>query len=150
MTTPQTLFALAGLAPAPVALSQGALVLIDIQNEYFAGPLLLTGVEAAAAQAAGVLARARQAGAPVIHIRHRGQAGGPFDQEAPRGRIADIVAPLPGERVIDKAAPNAFAGTDLLEALGGRTPVLVGFMTHMCVSATARARRSISGCSPRS
>ena len=41
--------------------------------------------------------------------------------------------------MIDKPLPNAFAGTTLAEALGPREPILVGFMTHMCVSATARA-----------
>ena len=38
--------------------------------------------------------------------------------------------------------PNAFAGTDLqsrLDAIGRKELIIVGFMTHMCVSSTARA-----------
>jgi nicotinamidase-related amidase len=41
-----------------------------------------------------------------------------------------------------KRLPNAFAGTELhalLTKAGRKELVLVGFMTHMCVSSTARA-----------
>ena len=50
--------------------------------------------------------------------------------------------PLASEAVIEKALPNAFAGTDLqvrLAATGRTNIVLAGFMTHMCISSTARA-----------
>jgi nicotinamidase-related amidase len=56
--------------------------------------------------------------------------------------IAIEATPLPEEPVIEKTLPNAFAGTDLREhlaALERKDIVLVGFMTHMCVEATARA-----------
>ncbi len=135
----KTLLQLAGATPAPSRLGQSTLVLIDIQNEYFDGPLRLTGVEAAAKEAAGLLTRARALGAPVVHVRHRGRAGGAFDPEAPRGLIHASVAPLAGETVIDKGLPNSFSGTTLaeaLEAIGPRPLVVAGFMTHMCVSAS--------------
>ena len=41
-----------------------------------------------------------------------------------------------------KRLPNAFAGTELHERLqqaGRNTLILAGFMTHMCISASARA-----------
>jgi nicotinamidase-related amidase len=138
----KTLLQLAGATPVPSRLSESVLVLIDIQNEYFDGPLKLTGVAAAAEAAAGLLARARALGAPVVHVRHRGRAGGAFDPDAPRGAIHASVAPLDGETVVDKGLPNSFAGTRLAEALeelGKRPLVVAGFMTHMCVSATVRA-----------
>ncbi|MBK0400614.1 cysteine hydrolase [Limibaculum sp. M0105] len=138
----KTLLELAGADLRPARLSEGVLVLIDIQNEYFDGPLQLAGVEAAAERAAGLLTRARAAGAPVVHVRHRGRAGGAFDPNAPRGQIHDAVAPLPGEAVIDKGLPNSFAGTtlaDVLAAHPGKPLIVAGFMTHMCVSATVRA-----------
>jgi len=50
--------------------------------------------------------------------------------------------PWDGEAVVAKALPNAFAGTDLharIQAAGRGEIVLAGFMTHMCVSTTARA-----------
>jgi len=142
MTTAKTLFELAGADLSLPAPDQASLVLIDIQNEYRAGPLALTGVDAAVAAAARLLARARRAGVPVIHIAHRGSAGSMFDPEDERGRIMDAVTPRDGEAVVGKTLPNAFAGTDLearLKATGRSNVVFAGFMTHMCVSATARA-----------
>jgi len=138
----KTLLQLAGATPVPSRLGQSTLVLIDIQNEYFDGPLRLAGVAAAAEVAAGLLARARALRAPVVHVRHRGRAGGAFDPEAPRGLIHHSVAPLERETVIDKDLPNSFAGTGLAEALesiGPRPLIVAGFMTHMCVSATVRS-----------
>jgi nicotinamidase-related amidase len=138
----KTLLQLAGATPTPSRLSQSTLVLIDIQNEYFDGPVKLTGVEAAAGVAAGLLARARALGTPVVHVRQRGKPGGAFDPEAPRGQIHASVAPLAGEAVVDKGLPNSFAGTmlaEVLEGIGPRPLVVAGFMTHMCVSATVRA-----------
>ena len=138
----KTLLELAGATPTPSRLGASTLVLIDIQNEYFDGPLKLAGVEAAAQAAAGLLTRARALGTPVIHVRHRGKPGGAFDPDAPRGQIHASVAPLPGETVIDKGLPNGFANTTLaetLEAIGPRALVVAGFMTHMCVSATVRS-----------
>lgn len=138
----KTLLQLAGATPTPSRLSLSVLVLIDIQNEYFDGPLKLSGVEAAAEVAAGLLARARALGTPVVHVRQRGRAGGAFDPDVPRGQIHASTAPLPGEAVIDKGLPNSFANTTLaevLEGIGPRPLVVAGFMTHMCVSATVRA-----------
>ncbi|MCM2562847.1 cysteine hydrolase [Lutimaribacter sp. EGI FJ00015] len=138
----KTLLQLSGADLKPTPLSQGVLVLIDIQNEYFDGPLRLDGVEDAERVAAGLLARARKAGTPVIHIRHKGKAGGAFDPDAPRGAIHDSVAPEPGETIIDKGLPNSYAGTTLAKALAAhpdRQPILAGFQTHMCLSATARS-----------
>ncbi|WP_257166718.1 cysteine hydrolase family protein [Bradyrhizobium sp. SRS-191] len=142
MTTPSTLLQLAGADLSLPSLAQSSLVLIDIQNEYRSGPLALPNVEAAIAQAARLLARARAAGSVIIHVAHRGKEGSLFDRTAPRGAIADAVAPLPGEAIVEKTLPNAFAGTDLqarLTAAGHKNIVLAGLMTHMCVSSTARA-----------
>ncbi|GLH77922.1 isochorismatase [Bradyrhizobium sp. SSBR45G] len=142
MTVPPTLLQMAGADLSLPALAESSLVLIDIQNEYRDGPLALPGADAAIAQAARLLARARAAGSVIIHVAHRGKAGSLFDREAPRGAIADAVAPLASEAVVEKTLPNSFAGTDLqarLVAAGRNNVVLAGLMTHMCVSSTARA-----------
>ncbi|GAA0566872.1 isochorismatase family protein [Caenispirillum bisanense] len=139
---PLTLLAMAGLNLTPSRLADAVLLLIDCQNEYLQGPLALPGAAAAADEAAALLRRARAAGTPVVHVVHQGGAGGPFDPEAPRGAIMDAVAAAPGEAVVPKRLPNAFAGTDLqarLRATGRSELIVVGFMTHMCVSATVRA-----------
>jgi nicotinamidase-related amidase len=141
MTLPATLFSLSGVTPTPSRLPAAALVLIDMQNEYLKGPLALPDAEAAVANAARLLALARATGARVIHVAHRGRPGGLFDPDMPRSAIIDTLAPGDGEAVVWKTRPNAFSGTDLMERLGGgdRLIILAGFMTHMCVSSTARA-----------
>lgn len=142
MSEPKTLLAMAGADPSPPALSDAVVVMIDCQNEYLDGALPLPGVAAALAEGAKLLERARGAGAPIIHIAHQGQPGGPFDRTAERGAIIDAVAPADGESVIEKPLPNAFAKTSLLEKLeefGRKEIVFAGFMTHMCVSSSVRA-----------
>ncbi|MDP3546999.1 MAG: cysteine hydrolase family protein [Phreatobacter sp.] len=141
MTTPKTLLELAGRKPVPPKLAESILILIDIQNEYLDGPIALPGANAAVVQAADLLARARKAGAKVIHVAHKGGKGSLFDREAHRGAIVDAVAPVAGEAVIEKPRPNSFSGTNLAEVVGtpGAPLIMIGFMTHMCVSSTARA-----------
>lgn len=142
MTEAKTLLELAGADLTPAAVSDATLLLIDLQNEYKSGPIAVRDAKAAIDTAARLLAAAREHGAPVIHIAHKGRPGSLFDREAERGRIVDELAPHDGEVVVEKTLPNAFAGTDLearLDAAGRKDIVIAGFMTHMCVSSTARA-----------
>ncbi|PKP85357.1 MAG: cysteine hydrolase [Alphaproteobacteria bacterium HGW-Alphaproteobacteria-2] len=142
MIEPKTLLQLAGADLSPAKLREATLVLIDLQNEYLEGPLALPGAEPAIAEAARLLGAARAARTPVIHVAHKGRAGSLFDREAPRGQIVAALAPVPGEAVIEKGLPNAFAGTSLAAALteaDRKDLIVAGFMTHMCVSSTARA-----------
>lgn len=140
---PKTLLQLAGAPRAATDLAHAAVVLIDAQREYDSGRLPLSGIDAGIAGAGDLLDAARAAGVPVIHVVHHGRPGGAvFDPE--RGFVLPIAGlePAEGETVVIKALPNAFAGTDLQErltALGAKTLILAGFMTHMCVSSTARA-----------
>lgn len=139
---PFTLRSAAGLPTRPPSLRDSTLVVIDAQAEYSADGLLpLPDVVGALEQIAALLDAARSAGSSVVHVTHVGKAGGLFDPER-GGRVLPPAAPISGERVISKTLPNAFAGTELLdhvEHLQRRPLVLVGFMTHMCVSSTARA-----------
>ena len=142
MTAAKTLMQLAGIDLTPPRLGDSCLVLIDIQNEYLAGPLALPDASPAIARATALLGRARDSGAVIIHIAHKGAPGSLFDRAAERGAIVAPLAPRPGEIVIEKQLPNACACTELntqLAATGRKELVLAGFMTHMCVSSTARA-----------
>jgi nicotinamidase-related amidase len=142
MAAPKTLLELSGADLKPPRLAGAALVLIDLQNEYGAGPLALPDADSAIASAGRLLARARKNRTPIFHIAHKGRPGGLFDRTAERGAIVSALAPLAGEPVIEKGLPNAFAGTDLqaqLAASGRKDIILAGFMTHMCISSTARA-----------
>ncbi len=136
-----TLRSVAGLPMEPRPLKTAIVVVIDAQVEYTTGRLPLEGVDEALANIARVLDAARRVGAPIVHVVHRGPAGGLFDP-AVGGAIVSEATPLEGESIVEKTLPNSFAGTTFdeeLEARGASELVIVGFMTHMCVSATTRS-----------
>lgn len=138
----KTLLELAGADLTPPKLGDTVLVVIDAQREYVDGKLPLPGAPAALTQIARLLEKARAGGAPVVHVQHQGKAGGLFDPATPSFELAGEAAANAGEAIVEKGLPNAFAGTDLkdiLDATGCKRLVLAGFMTHMCVSSTARA-----------
>jgi len=121
-----------------------ALVIVDIQRDYFpGGKMPLHDPEAAAAKAGDVLAAFREAGDPIIHVQHQAAAGAPFLEEGtPGAEIMPAVEPRADETVIQKRAPNAFLGTELEQCLRDHEAdevVVVGMMTSMCVDAPTRA-----------
>ncbi len=122
-----------------------ALLIVDIQNDYFPGGRMeLVGSEEAAAQASGLLAKFRAKGAPVIHVRHVSlRPGATFFLPDTEGvKIHPSVAPLDGETVIEKHFPNGFRETPLLDHLkkhGIDRLAIAGMMTHMCIDTTTRA-----------
>lgn len=142
-TQPRTLLDFAGAPLTPGRLKDAALVLIDYQLEYTVGTLALPDAAAALEEAGRLLAAAREEGTPIFHIVHHGRPGGRlFDPQGPYAAVADPVRPRDGEAVIFKGLPNSFENTGLQQQLaqtGRKELILAGFMTHMCVSATARA-----------
>ncbi|MEV1021309.1 isochorismatase family protein [Streptomyces sp. NPDC050264] len=139
--TTTTLRALNGFDETPASLADSTLILVDYQNTYTRGVLELTGWQAALDAAAELLARAREAGAKVVHVIHDGGEGSPYDIREEIGRIHPRVAPVDGEPVVVKQAPDAFVGTDLgdhVDAAGHETVIVAGFMTHMCVLFTTQ------------
>jgi nicotinamidase-related amidase len=141
MSSQMTLRGLLGLGDEPAVLPDSALIMIDCQNTYRRGVMQLDGAEDAFAEAARLLARARASGVPVFHVIHDAGPGSPYDITAEIGQISSEVAPADGEPVVVKHYPSSFFQTgldDLLEKTGRRDLVLAGFMTHMCVSSTAR------------
>ena len=136
-----TMLQMAGATPTPATMADGILLIIDAQREYTDGLLPLPGAQAAVDALAGLLAKARAAGAPVVHVRHKGP-GKAFNPSSSGFEIVAALTPKAGETIIDKGLPNAFAGTELaklLAATGRKNLIVGGFMTHMCVSATVRA-----------
>lgn len=126
-------------------MTQTALILIDIQNDYFDGGLKpLERMDAAAANAARLLESAREQNVPIFHIRHiAASTDAPFFRPGAEGsEIHEIVQPVPGEAVIEKSRPNAFIGTNLeaaLRGVGAEHLTICGAMSQMCVDATVRA-----------
>jgi nicotinamidase-related amidase len=122
-----------------------ALILIDIQNDYFPGGKgELENPLDAALQARKLLEFFRQQKWPTVHIQHVATRPGAttFLPDTDGMKLHASIAPLDGETVIVKHFPNSFRETGLLEHLKGRGVgrlVLCGMMTHMCVDATMRA-----------
>jgi nicotinamidase-related amidase len=122
-----------------------ALILIDVQNDYFpGGKWPLDGIESAADNAAKVLAAARAAGDLVIHVRHEfPTADAPFFAPGSDGaKIHQKVRERKDEAVVLKHHVNAFRETDLkalLDRHGIEEVVICGAMSHMCVDAGVRA-----------
>jgi nicotinamidase-related amidase len=136
-----TLRELNGFDQTPASLASATLILIDYQNTYTQGVMELDGWQDALDAGAALLARAREAGAPIIHVINDGGEGTPYDIRAEIGQIHPKVAPVQGEAVVVKKVPNAFLDTDLadhVDAAGNNDVVVAGFMTHMCVAFTAQ------------
>lgn len=122
-----------------------ALLLIDIQNDYFPGGLMeLARIDQASQRAAELLARFRDAGRPLVHVRHvfADPAAPFFRPNSPGSEIHSSVAPAAGETVVTKANVNSFQQTDLkaiLDCLGVDSLAICGAMSHMCIEGTTRA-----------
>ncbi len=122
-----------------------ALLVIDLQNDYFpGGKWELSGIEAAAGNAAKLIEAARAAGDPIFHVRHEFPvAEAPFFVVGSEGaKHHESVRPLAGETVLLKHQVNAFRDTDLrsrLDSKGIEEVVICGAMSHMCIDAVTRA-----------
>ncbi len=122
-----------------------ALLLIDLQNDYFAGGTMeLTGADEALQNALILLRFARAEGLSVIFMRHFSvQPQATFFLPDTKGaQLHDSLDPLEHEPVMDKNFPNSFRQTELDEYLNTRKItrlVICGMMSHMCVDATTRA-----------
>ncbi|HTM61439.1 MAG TPA: cysteine hydrolase family protein [Burkholderiales bacterium] len=125
-------------------MAEHALVIIDIQNDYFhGGKMELEGADAAASNAARALEQFRSKRLPIVHVRHLSTRPGAtfFIPGTAGAEIHQRVRPNAGERVIEKNFPNSFRATDLdqvLKASGAKELVVAGMMTHMCVDASVR------------
>lgn len=124
-----------------------ALLIIDIQNDYFEGGANpLVGAQEASLNARRLLNAFREDSLLVIHIQHISfRKGSDFFIPNTKGvMIHENVLPLTHEKIINKSYPNSFHETELLSYLRINDVtdlVICGMMTHMCVDATARAAK---------
>jgi nicotinamidase-related amidase len=122
-----------------------ALLLIDLQNDYFPnGKMELQGSIEAVQVAGTLLDFFRQRRLPVVHVQHLSiKPGATFFIPGTEGaELHARVRPQAGEQLIQKHYPNSFRETELLAYLQStaiRQLVIAGMMTHMCVDATTRA-----------
>jgi len=124
---------------------RSALLLIDIQNDYFpGGKMELEGSIEASLRARELLRLFRRKRSPVIHIHHVSTRPGAsfFLPDTDGVRPHSHVEPMPHEMVVQKNFPNSFRETPLLDHLREDNLdhlVIAGMMTHMCIDATTRA-----------
>ncbi len=122
-----------------------ALLVIDIQNDYFpGGKMELVRPLEAAKKAYELLQCCREHDQFHVHIQHVSNGpGATFFLPGDIGvNIHDSAAHFEGEPLVIKHFPNSFRETNLLDLLRGHgieRAVITGMMTHMCVDATARA-----------
>ncbi|GKS93937.1 cysteine hydrolase family protein [Acidovorax sp. SUPP2825] len=120
-----------------------ALVVIDVQNEYFAGgnlPIEYPPVADTLPNIARAMDAARAAGVPVVVVQHTAPKGAPvFDKATDRWQLHPEVARRPADHRIEKQLASVFANTDLADWLAARgidTLTVVGYMTHNCDAST--------------
>lgn len=124
---------------------QTALIIIDVQNDYFPnGKKELSGSTEAAARLRSLIDHCRSQGLKIIYIQHiAAQPDAPFFVDGTNGiTIHESVRPQEGDEVIIKHFPNSFRETRLQEVLAKHRIthlIFAGMMTHMCVDTTVRA-----------
>lgn len=122
-----------------------ALLVIDIQKDYFPGGKMELVKPLEAAQKAYMLLQCfREHGQKTVHIQHIAlKPDATFFISGERGTdIHDSAAHFEGEPLVQKHYPNSFRETNLLDLLKGwgiERLIITGMMSHMCVDATARA-----------
>ncbi|HJV26946.1 MAG TPA: cysteine hydrolase family protein [Aromatoleum sp.] len=119
-----------------------ALLVIDVQNEYFTGQLKIEfpPVETSLPNITLAMDTARAAGIPVIVVQHDAPETSPvFAKGSETWQLHPTVGERPADHRISKTLASAFAGTDLAEWLAANridTLTVVGYMTHNCDAST--------------
>lgn len=123
-----------------------ALVVIDVQNDYFpGGRFVLFRPRAALGRTLALRDWARRRGIGIFWVRHTSPADARFFRTGTLGReLHPSLGVLPSEPIVDKTDPNSFVGTDLeaqLRSRGVDTLVVAGMMTWMCIDTTVRSAK---------
>lgn len=132
-------------------MSKPALVVIDVQNDYFPGGAFpLWNIEATLASVEKAIRAAQAKGIPVVQVQHVADASkgsSPLFNPDTEGvkTHARVLAAAPEAPVVTKQYADSFEGTTLhetLQRLGADELILCGAMTQNCVTHTALSRRA--------
>jgi nicotinamidase-related amidase len=120
-----------------------ALLIIDVQNEYFTGKLPVSYPEGSLGNILKAMDRAHDARVPVAVIRHTNPAldAATFRKGTPGWELHDEIKRRHADIVIEKTLPGSFTGTGLdkwLQEHATGAVAIAGYMTQMCCDTTAR------------
>ncbi len=122
-------------------MSSRALLVIDVQNEYFTGALPITHPAGNFDRILQVMDAASENGVPVVVVQHSMTEGPVFRKGSSMWELHPQVAERPRDLLLDKSLPGSFTHTQLEDWLRKRgidTVTIAGYMTHMCCDTTAR------------
>lgn len=120
-----------------------ALLVIDVQNEYFTGKMPVTYPESSFGNILRAIEFANDNRIPVVVIQHTAPQpdAQTFRKDSNEWRLHPQIEALHREVLIEKNLPGSFTGTELEQWLRDRdidTVVIAGYMTQMCCDTTAR------------
>jgi nicotinamidase-related amidase len=129
--------------PVENGMTKRALLVIDVQNEYFTGQLPITYPPGSLENILKVMHAATEQNMPIAVIQHTETEGEPpmFRKESQEWELHPEIAKQPYDLLVEKNLPGSFTGTELEDWLKKHeidTVVIAGYMTQMCCDTTAR------------
>jgi len=121
-----------------------ALIVIDVQNEYVTGNLLIEfpDIHLSLSNIGKAMDAAKEAGIPIIVVQQLAPAGSPIFAQGSEGwELHDVVRSRTWDYYFEKKLPSAFAGTNLADWLSEHqidTLTVTGYMTHNCDDSTIK------------
>ncbi|EKQ56728.1 MULTISPECIES: cysteine hydrolase family protein [unclassified Clostridium] len=118
-----------------------ALLVIDVQNEYFNGKLKVTYPQNSLDNILRVMDYAKENNIIIILVQHTGIDGETFIKNSKGWDIHADVLKKDYNYIIEKTKPSSFYNTDLEDILKRENiegVIISGYMTQMCCDTTAR------------
>ena len=128
-------------------ISDNALLIIDMQQGLFRGPVSPCSADAVLANIRLLIANARHAQVPVFFARHVGPDDSPFSEKGPLTQLIPEPDVKEQDVVFTKRYPSCFRDTELLRELnhrGIKQLIIAGMKTEFCVDTTCRAAPELS------
>ena len=128
-----------------------ALLVIDVQNEYFSGELSVTYPLGTMSNILKTMKAAKANSIPIIAIQHTAPQpdSSSFIKGSKAWEIHEDVLKIGYDYIVEKNLPGSFTGTNLEEILrsnGIDTVVISGYMSQMCCDTTARQALHLGFC----
>ncbi|AQR94718.1 cysteine hydrolase family protein [Clostridium saccharoperbutylacetonicum] len=118
-----------------------ALLVIDVQNEYFTGKLKVTYPSNSLDNILKVMDYAKENNMITIIVQHTGSDGNTFIRKSNEWDIHPKILEKSYDYIIEKTKPSSFYKTNLEEILIKEDideVIISGYMTQMCCDTTAR------------